>query len=104
MQDIIKKIVDMDEKARKVKAEAEQEKADAQKMLAKEKQQIRDEYIKRAKIRAEKNARSELEAAEAQWAETQKKHNAVRKNLEKEFADNLENWSDQIFSKVLQQP
>lgn len=103
MQDMIKKIIEMDEEARKLKAQAEQEKLQSEQEVLKAKQQIHEEYLQRARVRAEKNAKTEQEAADAQWEKTQAEHKAVLDRLNKEFKDNCDGWVDVITRNVVEQ-
>ena len=103
MQDIIRRIIEMDEDARRIKAKAEQEKVQAQADIAAAQQEIHNEYIERARLRALKNNETEQKAADEQWEKTLKKHESAKEAMETEFAEKYDSWVDDIVSNVLQQ-
>ena len=103
MQDIIRRIVEMDEDARRIKEKAEQEKVQAKADIAAAQEQIHNEYIERARLRALKNNDNEQKAADEQWEKTREKHDLIKQAMEKEFSENYDAWVDSVVSNVLQQ-
>ena len=67
MQDLIKKIVDMDEKARQITDAAQMEKINSEKEVAEKREKIREEYLARARKRIAVNEPQERAAAEESW-------------------------------------
>lgn len=63
MQDMISKIVEMDEKARELNDEALKSKIDYEQEIAVAKQTIIKDYLERARKRVQINAQSERDAA-----------------------------------------
>ena len=55
MQNLIKEIVDMDKKAREITDAAQVEKVNSEKETAQKREQIRQEYLTRARQRIQKN-------------------------------------------------
>ena len=67
MQNMIREIVDMDRKAREITDAAQQEKLHSEKEVAEKREQIREEYLKKARERIALNEPQEREAAEKVW-------------------------------------
>lgn len=101
MQDMLKKIIEMDEQARLVKEKAEKEKAATQQEIIKTKQQIYDDYINRAKERVEKNLAADKAQAEKNWEITKAKHKAALTELESKDRENHDKWVNEIFDRVI---
>ncbi len=101
MQDMLKKIIEMDEQARLVKEKAQQERAATEQEIIDTKQRIYNEYIERAKIRVEKNLEVDRAHAQKNWEETQAKNEEIKKELERSYSENAQNWADEIVSRVL---
>lgn len=101
MQDMLKKIIEMDEQARLVKEKAEKDKAATQQEIIKVKQQIYDDYINRAKERVEKNLTADKADAEKSWKITKAKHEAVLAELESADKENHDKWVQEIFNRVI---
>ncbi len=101
MQDMLKKIIEMDEQARLVKEKAEKEKAATEQEIIKVKQQIHDDYINRAKARVEKNLEADKADAEKSWEITKAKHKAALTQLEIHDKENHDKWVQEIFNRVI---
>lgn len=100
MQDIIRKIVEMDEEARRLKEQAEKEKIESEKAIAETKQKVHDEFIERAKARAEKNTQAERAALDKSWQETKLLHEQVENNLKNHYVQNKEKWIEEIVKRA----
>lgn len=100
MQDMISKIVEMDEKARELNDEALKSKIDYEQEIAVAKQTIIKDYLERARKRVQINAQSERDAA---------KRNSLklvrltpnRKKLDDLYGSNCDSWVDEIFKRVI---
>lgn len=103
VQEVIKKIIEMDEDARKLKEKAELDKINARKLVAEARENVHREYIERAKERAEKNAAMEQKAADEKWEQLCRKHDEISRNMEKRFSENCDEWTKTIVSNVLNQ-
>ena len=101
MQDMLKKIIEMDEQARLVKEQAQQEKATTEQEIIDTKKRIYNEYIERAKIRVEKNLEVDRTNAQKQWEKSQIKNEEIINELETSFSENSEKWADEIVKRVL---
>lgn len=101
MQDMLKKIIEMDEQARLVKEQAQQEKAATEQEIIDTKQRIYNEYIERAKIRVEKNLEVDRANAQKKWEETLKKNEEIKNELDSSYEENAQKWAQEIVSRVL---
>lgn len=101
MQDMLKKIIEMDEQARLVKEQAIKEKAAAEQEIIETKQKIYNDYIERAKDRVRKNLEIDKANAEKNWEATKAKHQTACDNLDKMYEENHQNWVDEIVCRVL---
>ncbi len=100
MQDMLKKIIEMDEQARLVKEQANKEKAATEQEIIETKKRIYDEYIERAKDRVRKNLEVDKANAEKEWEIKKAQHQAVSDNLDKMYSENHDLWVDQIVTRV----
>lgn len=101
MQDMLSKIIEMDEKARKINEQAQLDLKNSEEEIGKLKQQIYDDYIERAKDRIEKNIAVDKERAEERREKFQKQIAATKAQLQKTFDENREKWVDEIFLSVI---
>lgn len=101
MQDMLSKIVNMDEKVRIENKQAEQRKADSYKKIAKKKDDIYNDYISRARVRIKKNEVVERAAAEKKWQELEAKQKECLERLEKAYAQKGNQWIDAIVDNVI---
>lgn len=102
MQDMIKKVVKMDEKARELEARAQQEKLTIKEEIEAQKQKVYDDYIEKARIRARKNDEIEQKSAEEQLARSKEKHNEAMAKMKERFDLNCDKWVDEIVARVTQ--
>ncbi len=101
MQDMLKKIIEMDEQARLVKEKAQLEKAATEKEIIETKKRIYDDYIERAKERVNKNLEVDRANAQKEWELTKAKHHSTMVQLDAMYAENCDKWVDEIVSNVL---
>ncbi len=101
MKDLLTKIIETDEQARKIEAQAKAEKLQSEQEVEALREQIYNDYIKRAKERIEKNTAVDKAQAEeriSQYAEaTEEKKQAMRRLYE----ENKDAWVDTIVSRAL---
>lgn len=101
MQDMLKKIIEMDEQSRLVKEKAQQEKAATEKEIIETKEKIYNDYINRANDRVKKNLEVDRANAQKQWEITQVKHTKAMEQLEREYDGNCDLWVEQIVNRVI---
>lgn len=101
MENMIKRIVDMDQKARAITEAARREKLDSEKEIAERAKQLREEYLDRARRRIQINGEMEKVIAEQKWARRQKFYSGQEKLLEEAYAAHCGEWVDAIVDNVL---
>lgn len=101
MQDLIKQIVEMDRKAREITDAAQLEKVSSEKEVAQKREQIRNDYLERARKRIALNEPNEREAAEADWDEKKKKIAELSEKLDALYTKNGDKWVNSIVARVL---
>lgn len=100
MQDMLKRIIEMDEQARLVKEQAKKEKAATEQEIIETKKKIYDEYIERAKDRVRKNLEVDKANAEKEWEIKKAQHQVLSDNLDKMYSENHDLWVEQIVTRV----
>lgn len=101
MDDIISKILQMDETARKMEDEAQAEKIASREEVKKKRQEVYDEYLKKARTHIEDYKLAAKKTSDENWKKTEKYYSDVSKALEKKFRDNKEKWVNDIVNGVL---
>ena len=91
MEEMIKRIIDMDKKAREITDAAQQEKIDCEKEIAQ----------KAAQLRIQVNAETERTLAEQEWRRQKAKYDKQREDLEASYGAHHEEWVKQIVANVL---
>jgi len=101
VQDMLKKIIEMDEQARLVKEKAQLEKAATEKEIIETKKKIYDDYIERAKERVKKNLEVDKANAQKEWELTKAKHHSAMVQLDAMYEQNCDKWVDKIVDSVI---
>lgn len=101
MENMIKKIVEADNKAKAMEKETLQKKEELSKKIEEETKEIYERYMRQAKITAERNDVEEEKKVKKQWDEIQNKHNSVLIKLQSDYKLNCDKWSDQIVKRTL---
>ena len=101
MQDMIKKIVDMDEKAQEITEEAKRSKALSAQEIAETKERIRENYLARARKRIELNRIQEKNQARQILADAEKKYEVQLIKMQELYRQQGGNWVDAIVCRVI---
>ena len=101
MQDMIKKIVDMDEKAQEITEEAKRSKALSAQEIAEAKERIRENYLARARKRIELNRIQEKNQARQILADAEKKYEVQLIKMQELYRQQGGNWVDAIVGRVI---
>ena len=101
MQDMIKKIVDMDEKAQEITEEAKRSKALSAQEIAETKERIRENYLARARKRIEVNRIQEKNQARQILADAEKKYEVQLIKMQELYRQQGGNWVDAIVGRVI---
>ena len=101
MQDMIKKIVDMDEKDQEITEEAKHSKALSAQEIAETKERIRENYLARARKRIELNRIQEKNQARQILADAEKKYEVQLIKMQELYRQQGGNWVDAIVGRVI---
>ena len=101
MQNMLKKIIEMDEQARLVKEQAIKDKAATEQEIIETKKKIYNDYIDRAKDRVRKNLEVDRANAEKEKKKAQAKNQETLVNLDKMYSENHDMWVNQIVERVI---
>ena len=101
MQDMIKKIVDMDEKAQEITEEAKRSNALSAQEIAETKERIRENYLARARKRIELNRIQEKNQARQILADAEKKYEVQLIKMQELYRQQGGNWVDAIVGRVI---
>lgn len=101
MRDMIAKILEMDEHARKITEEVRSDIEKSEEEIKKYKEKIKTEYIDRARKRIEKNRINEQAVSDKELQEIRRVHelglDLINERYEQEFA----NWVNEIVDHVV---
>lgn len=101
MENMIKRIVEMDEKARQITEEAQRARSGSAEAIAQKREELRAEYLDKARARIERNRQTEQAAADVEWQEIEKKYQALGAGLDKKFEAHHGEWAEAIFRRVI---
>ena len=101
MENIINRILEMDEQARSLTRKANQKKVKNELSLEKRKHLLKDNYIEKARKKLSDLEQKERETGESEWAEKQALINERADTLDKLYVQNREKWISGIFERSL---
>lgn len=101
MQDLLKKIIEMDEQAREIEQKAKEEKLRSEEEVEILREQIYNDYIVRAKDRIEKNIAVDQKHADERYAAYQEQCDDIKKNMEQLYEKQKDAWVDEIVTRTL---
>ena len=103
MEAMIKRIIDMDKKAREITESAQKEKLTSEKEIAEKAKSMREDYLGRARRRIQINDETERRLAENSWKDRELFYESQRKKLEETFSARREELTEAIVENVLAQ-
>ena len=101
MQDMIAQIVDMDQKAQSITEAAQREKVKTEQEMVKKREQIREEYLSRARTRIQVNEATERKAAQEQLDAAKQQYEDSAKKLEQLYAEKGDQWVSDLVNRVI---
>ena len=101
MQDLLIKIIKMDEQARKIAEIAKAEKLKSEQEVEALREQIYNDYIKRAKERIEKNIAVDQANADQRLADYEKRVEDTKAAMQQLYSDKKEEWVGEIVDRAL---
>lgn len=100
MQQMIKKLIEMDKEARRLTGEARQRKADSAQAAEEKRREVFDGYLGMASNRVDTIRKVELESAGEQAKAIDGRCEAASAAMRKKFEDNREQWVSRIVAAV----
>ena len=97
----MKKIIEMDEEARKVEQQAKSEKLKSEAEVEKLREEIYNDFIAKAKDRVEKNIAVDEARAKEQLEAYEANINASKQKMHDMYDSNNEKWVDEIVKRAL---
>lgn len=101
MQDLMKQIVEMDRKAREITDSAQKEKISSEKEVSKRREQIRSEYLEKARQRIAEMEPKERQAAETEWQKKDEKNQLLLKQLDDLYQEKGDQWVSELMDRVI---
>jgi len=101
MENMIKRIVEMDRQARQITEQAQSAKLNSAAAIEKKKQKLRDEYLAQARAQVEQNNHAEQAAAVEDWEKIQQKYSRRAQQLDEKIAANREKWVNELFERTI---
>jgi hypothetical protein len=101
MEEMIKRIVDMDKKAREITEAAQKEKLESEKIINEKAVQLRDEVLSRARRRINVNKELEDVIMEQDWEKIKKRYDEQLARMDALYAQHGNEWVDSIVDRVL---
>lgn len=103
MEDMVKKIIELDEHARKLSKDAENEVLSSVNEIQQAKEQILTTYYQRAKRRLELNRQAEQEGVNDQIKSIETNYRELMRNMERHYKENGPMWVDEIVNRVIEE-
>lgn len=100
MEAMIKRILDIDERARKITDAAQKERRDSEQEIAERARCLRDDYLEKARARIRINLETERKLADLEWERKQAYYAGQSARLEQLAADHRERWVEEIVARV----
>jgi len=101
MQDMIKRIVEMDKKARDITTEAQTARVKAERDIDARRRMIHNDLLNRARERLKVNEKTEREIAEKSWLTVSEQHEGISRKLTEEYEKYGDRWVSEIVGRVL---
>ncbi|MDD6395056.1 MAG: hypothetical protein ACI4IJ_06875 [Acutalibacteraceae bacterium] len=101
MQDMVKRIVEMDKHARELTDEAKRLKVGSEDRILAKKEELRRTYEEKVNARLELIRQAEVKTAEDELKLILEKQKKVEQNLNDLYAQNCDAWVDAIVARVI---
>ena len=101
MENMIKRIIDMDRKAQAITEAAQREKLESEKEIAEKARALKEDYLARARRRIQINSETERTIAEQKWKKREEAYAAQTKKLEETYDARRAELAKAIVNNVL---
>lgn len=100
LEDVIRKVLDIDSKAKEITVKAKNERAAAERNILKSKAELREKYITRAKEKIEQLRSEEEKLADEAIKDAATDYEQKLSQLEADYAAGKDKWADEIFKLI----
>lgn len=101
MNDIIKKLVDIDDQAKEYQQETESQKEALYREIEEEKQAVYDKYMSEAEAEVESETQALRDKSEKKYRKRIDELNEISKALDAQYEANSDKWVSEIVERVL---
>lgn len=101
MRDMIARIIEMDKAARELTQKVQKDKVNSEEEIKLLKEEIRNDYLQRARKRIEKNEKIERQEAEKRLKIISENKDNILKRLDEAYSEKKDMWVDAIVKRVL---
>ena len=101
MQDIIRKIIEIDKMAQKLSDETNEIRQQKEAELESDKRRMREDYLSQARSRIELNAKTEEEFLQKSMAEIAQRREQIEGELRGLYEERHTQWVDEIYNRVI---
>lgn len=101
MQDIIKKIIEIDRMAQKMTDETNTLRDEAERAIEADKKKLRESYIERARHRISVIGETEEGFLKQALEDIQKHYDTVAEKLDAVYGEKKQGWVDEIYNRVI---
>lgn len=102
MKDMIERIIEMDTAARELTQRAQKDKINSEQEIEKKKEEIRNQYLERARKRISINEVTEKKLAQEKIEKIKDNQNEISHNLKEKYEKMSDEWVDMIVKRVLE--
>ncbi|MDD2362846.1 MAG: hypothetical protein PHH84_07845 [Oscillospiraceae bacterium] len=101
MENMIRRIVDMDKKAREITQAAQREKIESEKNIGKKAERLRHEALSNARRSIRDNMKLENKVLEQEWDKKKAVYDAQLEKMERLYNENGDKWVENIVQSAL---
>lgn len=101
MENMLKRIMDMDRQAQKIIDAARQEKLEAERTIARQTEELRESYLDRTRRRIQINAENERTILRQNWRRKEAGYQKQKRQMEQTFAEKGDEWAAALADRVI---
>ena len=101
MQEMIKKILEMDAEARRMTEDATSMRMQNEMSIEERKKMLKEEYIARARKKICELEESERTLSDEEWQETRQRYDEMLRLLQEKSDTHFDGWVDQLVKRTL---
>ncbi|MGI6263842.1 MAG: hypothetical protein ACOYJY_00020 [Acutalibacteraceae bacterium] len=101
MEDIIKRIIEVDRQARRTTEAAQREKLDSEREINEKVQALRERYLQQARRRIEINGEMDRTIIDQKWEKIRAHYDAQEQAMEQAFAAHRDEWVRALVERTL---